>query len=80
MLKVSPALPAPGRIKFCTNCKHARVRMTPSNNEIQCGLYYNIDLVTGEKTYESAHAVRHDPQKCGLHAVHFEGLTRSDNL
>lgn len=80
MLKVTPIHPPPDRIKLCTNCKHAGIRMTPQKNEIKCRLYYTLDLVTGDKAYENAHAIRQDTQKCGPQATYFEGLTQSDNI
>lgn len=80
MLKVSPVNPLPERLKFCNNCKHCGVKMTPLRNEIKCKLYYTLDLVNGEKKYENAHDVRQDDQKCGKDAKYFEGLTNSDNL
>lgn len=50
--------------KICRDCKHY-MGMT-------CKKYYNIDIVTGKKSYYYARAVRENEKKCGEIALHFE--------
>jgi hypothetical protein len=50
--------------KICRDCKNYNGR--------GCKKYVITDIVTGEKSYYYAKAVRENEKKCGADAVHFE--------
>lgn len=51
--------------KLCKDCKY----FIPN---IECAKFGQINLVTGEKSYEFAKFVRDDPKKCGEDGISFE--------
>lgn len=50
--------------KICRDCKNY--------NGWGCNKYVITDIVTGEKSYYYARAVRDNEKKCGETAIHFE--------
>ena len=52
--------------KICKDCRHF------IGNDLECGKFGDINLVTGKATYHSARTVRGDEKKCGEKAVYFE--------
>jgi len=61
---------------LCINCKHFipynvfyRSHMAKYGN---CRLFYNVDVVTGEKSYEFASIARSTKTMCGTNATYFE--------
>ena len=52
--------------KICKDCKFFIA------NEKRCMKFYDIDLVTGKKYFESAFYMRSDNNKCGENAKDFE--------
>jgi hypothetical protein len=61
---------------LCVNCKHfipydlfcGSHRAEYGN----CRLFYNVDVVTGEKSYEFASIARSTKTMCGTNATYFE--------
>lgn len=80
MIKITPQVPAPDRVRLCRNCQHMRLHKTSQRHEFKCALFYHMNLVTGERYYEDAYKIRQEQDKCGPQAHYYEGLTRSDNL
>jgi len=52
--------------KICKNCKHF------IGDSIKCRKFGDINLITGEITYNSAISVRADEKKCGKNGFCFE--------
>ena len=50
--------------KICRDCKYFTGET--------CKKYFITDIVTGEKSYYYARAVRENKEKCGEEAIHFE--------
>jgi hypothetical protein len=66
-------------VKTCIKCKyfikhwpHYSDEPQDNSNYGRCQLYGNIDLVTGDKTYDYAKIIRNDESKCGLSGKLFE--------
>ena len=63
----------------CINCKHF-IKHWPdypdepqdNSNYGKCGLFGNLDLITGEATYDYARHVREDSSRCGTSGKFFE--------
>ena len=51
---------------ICENCKF----FIPNKNE--CRKFGDVNIITGEYTYESAINVRYDEDKCGEYAILFK--------
>ena len=51
---------------ICGNCKF----FIPNKNE--CKKFGDVNIITGEYTYESATSVRNDEGKCGEYAIFFK--------
>ena len=51
---------------ICGNCKF----FIPNKNE--CRKFGDVDIITGEYTYETATSVRNDEDKCGEYAILFK--------
>lgn len=51
---------------ICSNCKF----FIPNKNE--CRKFSDVNIITGESTYETASSVRNDEDKCGEYAILFE--------
>lgn len=51
---------------ICENCKF----FVPNNNE--CRKFGDMDIITGEYSYEPAIRIRNDEDKCGEYAILFE--------
>ena len=60
---VTPILNNPTRI--CKNCVHYNA------NKETCELFFKVDMVTGDKTYEYASIVRNSETKCGNDAKYY---------
>lgn len=60
---ITPNLNNPTRI--CNNCIHYIA------NEKKCGLFFDVDMVTGDKTYQNACTVRNSELKCGNDAKYY---------
>ncbi len=64
---------------ICINCKHF-IKHWPdcpdehidNSNYGKCRLFGNLDLITGEATYDYAKFVRNDEFKCGISGKLFE--------
>ena len=52
--------------KICANCKFFIA------NKNECGKFGDVNIITGERHYESAINVRNDENKCGEYAIFFE--------
>ena len=52
--------------KICNDCKHFIA------DEKTCGKFFEIDLVSGKKTYEPARIIRKNTEQCGETATSFE--------
>ena len=50
----------------CINCKF----FIPNKNE--CSKFGNVNIITGDFTYEAATIVRNDKNKCGKNAIYFK--------
>jgi hypothetical protein len=51
---------------LCKNCKHF------IGDKMDCRMFVNTDLVTGNKIYDSASTARRLDSKCGKYGKHFE--------
>lgn len=51
---------------ICANCKF----FIPNKNV--CSKFGDINIITGDYTYEPADSVRKDEQKCGKNAIYFK--------
>jgi hypothetical protein len=51
---------------ICKNCKHF------IGDTMECKKFSDVNLVTGEISYQSARWARSDEKKCGESAIHFE--------
>ena len=51
---------------LCKNCKYFIA------DKMDCGMFVNTDLVTGQKYYDLASNARNLDTKCGKYAKHFE--------
>jgi hypothetical protein len=51
---------------ICANCKFF------ISNKNTCSKFGEVDIITGEYTYEPAVDVRNDEDKCGEYAIFFE--------
>lgn len=51
---------------LCKNCKYFIA------DKMECGMFVNTDLVSGQNFYDSASYARSLDTKCGKHATHFE--------
>jgi len=60
---LTPILNNPTRI--CKNCVHY------IENKEKCGLFFDVDMVTGDKTYQYASIVRKNEKKCGNEAKYY---------
>ena len=60
----STLLPPPKKI--CRDCIH----FIGDTNE--CGLFKDINIITGEVSYPHASQIRADSEKCGIEAIYFE--------
>ena len=74
MIKVSSkhcTLSSIEKPKLCRDCKFFRPAsfFAPQN---QCGAHYDLDLVTGERTWVSASLARNFEEYCGSRALNFE--------
>jgi len=52
--------------KICKDCIHF------IGDEVECGKFGELDLITGKITYPSAGIMRNDNKKCGRDAVYYE--------
>jgi len=52
--------------KICANCKF----FIPYKN--QCTIFGNVDIITGEKNYESATIARNNEEQCGEDAIFYQ--------
>jgi len=66
-------------IKTCIKCKYFINHLPDYPDEPQdnsnygrCYLFCNIDVITGDKTYDYAKNARNDKSKCGLSGKLFE--------
>jgi hypothetical protein len=62
--KVQPSL-IPAK-KICKDCRHF------IGDNIECRKFGDINIITGEITYNSARSIRNDINKCGNDAIYFE--------
>lgn len=82
MLRITPATPpyVAANVRLCSHCRHARRMAMPYKEEIGCGLYRNVDVVTGRTTFDDALYVRQDEMACGIAGKLFEHLRWEDRL
>lgn len=82
MLRITPATPpyVAASVRLCSHCRHARRIAMPYKEEIGCGLYRNVDVVTGRTTFDEALYVRQDEMACGIAGKLFEHLRWEDRL
>lgn len=52
--------------KICRDCKHFIA------NDLNCAKFKEVNIITGEETFESARSIRRDENKCGDVAKYFE--------
>jgi hypothetical protein len=62
--KVQPSL-IPAK-KICKDCRHF------IGDNMECRKFGDINIITGEITYNSARSIRNDINKCGNDAIYFE--------
>jgi hypothetical protein len=51
---------------ICANCKFF------ISNKNECSKFGDINIITGEHTYETAISVRNDEDKCGIYGIFFK--------
>jgi hypothetical protein len=65
MIRVTPFFTK--KIKFCADCSEFFVE----KREYKCKLFYNVDVITGRRTYYSCHTARQNASLCGEDARFF---------
>jgi len=65
MVRVSPLVNP--NMKFCINC----AEFFTDKNEYKCRLFYNLDIITGRKTFYSCNTARQNSSLCGEDARFF---------
>lgn len=65
LIKIEPSFCK--NIKYCANC----IESFSDNNEYKCKLFYNLDIITGQKYFYTCKTARMQKNLCGLDAKYY---------